>query len=1202
MILKTLLVAALAAGAAAPSPAPVSVPAGRGAQLMSENRYAEAIPHLEREARDNPGSPAALLNLGWSYWHARRLADAWRVASTLVKLDPGNRRFLIFMANTNIEMGRHEEAVRLMRRALRAHRGDQDASMVLARALFRTGRENEAMRIVEALIASTPDDPAPRYRKAIFLSDMGRKREALALLEELLAKAPEDAAFRRSRARLLSELGRQEEAKNEWKRLTRKSLDAQSLMNLGWSYWRENNLEAAWEIAVTLVKLDDRNPAFLRFMANLEMERQNDGKALLLAEKTVKLAPDDQDAALTLAQALLRVHRVPEATKVLEREISRHPESRSVRYRWAELLAGSRRYTEALTAFDRLIKEDPANEFFRASRATILYDMGRFDEAIAEWKARADLPTPDMAAVRRLRDDALNRRVWDDAIRWQRRIVESDRRDPSSWEGLALMYIEAGRPSNALWAAERAIAADPVPTNAYYMRAAILEQLEDWGAATVAYEEILRRNPNSIRAVEGLAYTLAAKRDHAGALKNMDRVETLMAPSKSPTLDLHRARVHADAGRTGRAHRILNRIEKDRRPVIPILLYHGLSRMNRGDSIPVAAFRAQMLALKKKGYQTITVARLAAAMKGKAELPAKPLLVTFDDGRVDSYTLADPVLKETGFVATMFVHLSRLRRPYFHSSAEQIAAWHATGRWDTQAHGTQAHDPLPLDGFGRRGHFLPNRMWLPAERRLETLSEYRLRIEKDYVDAKQGVEEIIPGHEVTAFAFPFGDFGQNDFSNTEEASGLNQALVRKEYQLAFVQQQQGVNYLDSNPTDLKRYSVPRHMTAEGLVDYLALNDPRVQAKLLHSQLWVRAGQLGRANAVFAELAAMGLEDEPGVLLEKGAVLQRGGDISYARNYFTRAVERQADPQGSDAAAARERAAQADRAAAPVAAAELQRFTDSDRNAITKAFARGGGVVRAFRLDGWAGAAEYSEGRDPSAPTAAIQSREGGASLRWYAPPSLQLDGSYIRRQFSGGHGFADNYTLTAAWQAAPSLRLAVRDGVGTVETAAGIRASRKFHANGAGLAWDPALNWRLNADYDQSRYNDSNRQHDFRARVTKYMSERLSLGAAFYHGESRRRQADYYTPGMINQYTAVARLGDGFGAVSPVTGLAKASAMLQYEIGYGVQEARARRTHALTAELGLRLTDYTAITVNGQYAQSPTYISRRGGAVFAVSF
>lgn len=1202
MRILLLLAAAASASAAAPAPAPVAVPESRGAQLMAESRYSEAIPHLEREVRADPGSPSLLLNLGWSYWHARRIGDAWRIASTLVKLDPGNRTFLIFMANTNIEMGSYHEAARLMRRALRSAPGDRDASMVLARALFRTGRRKEAMEIVETLIARFPDDDAARYRKAVFLSDMGRRREALDLLEALLAKTPDEASYRRSRARLLAEMGRRREAKEEWLSLTRRALDAQSLMNLGWSYWRESNLDAAWEIAVALVKLDDKNPAFLRFMANLEMERQNDENALRLAERTVRLAPEDQDAALTLSKALFRMQRVAEATAVLEKQIARHPDSVAVQYRWAELLAGSQRHAEALNYYDRLIKADPANETYRANRAAVLYEMGRYDEALAEWRARAELPTPDLAAIVRLRDDAVNRRAWGEAAGWQTRLVEADPRDPAGWETLSRLFFDGKLPFKALWAVERAIASDPVLINPYYLKAEILESMEDWGAAAIAYDEILRRNPNSVRAYEGMSYIMEARRDHAGALRNMDRAEALTAADPSPYLVLHRARVLADSGKTGKAHRLLTRLEADPQPVIPVILYHGLARGERGDSIPASVFRAQMKALKEKGYRTVTVTQLAAALRGKAKLPEKPLLVTFDDGRVDSFTLADPVLKETGFVATMFVHVSRLRRPYFHSGREDIARWHATGRWDLQAHGSQAHDPLSIDGFGRRGHFLPNRKWLAAERRLETLAEYRARIENDYIEAKRGVEEIVPGHKVVGFAFPFGDYGQNDYSNTPEAAGLNQALVRKEYDVAFVQTPQGVNYLSSNPTDLRRFSVPRHMSAGGLVSRLALSDARVQSRLHHAQLWMRAGQTGRGKAVFAELDAMGLGDEPQVMAERAIALQRSGDVSYARELFTRAAEREADPDGPVAVRNRARMAQAVRDAGPAAGAEFQRFTDSDSNAITKVLLRGSGPAGPVRLEGWAGSGDYSDRRDPSSPAPAIRSVEGGVGARWFASRSVELAGSYTRRNYDRDAGSADDYAASASWQAIPALLLSVRDGLGAVETAAGIRAGRRFRSDGGGLTWDPALNWRVNADFDQSRYNDSNRTQDLRLRVTNYLTQRFALGAVFYHREARRVSPEYYTPLRLNQYTGVVTVTEPFGPVSPRTGLARAVAQLQYEAGYGVQDSGSRRAHSVRAELGLNLGDRASLRLTGQYSQSPTYTSRRGDAALSVRF
>jgi len=1189
-------VPALVPAAAAPA-----VPATLWARLMSESRYAEAIPLLEREARANPGAPDILLNLGWSFWHVRRLEEARRVAATLLKLDPGNRAFLIFMANTNIELGRGPAAAELLRRVLRASPGDRDASLLLARAQFRSGRELEALSIVDELLARHPDDAGARYRRALFLSELGRKREALAALDKLLEGEPSNAAYRRSRAGVLSDLGRSAEAKDEWKSLTRNDLDAHSMMNLGWAYWRERNLDAAWEIAVTLVKLDDRNPSFLRFMANLELERQNDESALRLAEKIMRLSPEDPDAALILSKALFRLHRVKEASAILQKLIVSHPESPSVQYRWAELLVGTRQFKEALRIFDRLIKADPANDAYRTNRATVLYEMGRFDDALALWRKRALADEPDTSALRRLREDALNRRSWKEAADWQMKLIAAEPRDPTEWEALSRIYTELKNPAKALWAAERAISADPVLINAYYMKAEVLVAMGDWKAASDAYTDIIRRHPNGIRAIVGLSHALEAKGDFDGALRMLRRIETLTDSSVSPYLDLQRANIMSESGRYAQAHKLLARLESDTQTPIPVLLYHGIARHDRGDSISVDTFRAQMRALKKKGYQTITVSELARAFQGKAKLPAKPLVLTFDDGRVDSFENADPVLKETDFRATMFVHVSRMRRPYFHASVEEISRWQATGRWELQAHGFQAHDPLPLDGFGRRGHFLPNRKWLAGAGRLETLAEYRMRIEFDYQEAKRGVESIVPGQRVVAFAYPFGDYGQNDYSNTPEAAGLNQALVQKEYQLAFVQDQRGVNTLSSPQTTLKRYSVPRNMPAEALTAHLALSDLRVQAKLLHAQLWLRTDQVGRANAVFQELEAMGV-DEPRVWMEKAVVLQRGGDISYARNLFSQAAEAEPDKDGPGGELAKARLAQAARAAAPVASAEVQRFTDSDRNEISKALLRGVGVVRSVRVEGWVGQGEYSELRDASTPTPLIRSREGGAQLRWFAVPTLELGGVYIRRDFSGGAGFADNYFLTAGWQAIPELRVSLRDGLGSVETAGAIRRSRKYHTNGGGIAWDPALTWRINTDYDQSRYNDSNLSQDVRLRVTKRLSERVALGAAYFHGESKQSQAEYFTPRRLNQYTGVLTLSETFGEISPLTGRVRADALLQYEAGYGLQETGSRRVHAVRAALGLRLTDRVAVRFDGQYSESPTYISRRAEGALSVSF
>lgn len=1196
--MKRIIFAAALLAAAAGARAASSL--DEGMRLMTERKYPEAVSALEREEHANPGSPEVLLNLGWAYWHARRIDDARRVGATLIKLDPENTAFMVFLANTEIEKKDYAAAAALMEKALRLAPGDRDASMVLSRADFGLKRDREGLALLEEVIAKYPDFRIARYRKAMFLFERGRKQEALGVLDKLIAADPKNQDYRRSRAQILADLGRSQEAKAVWTDLVKKEPDAGSLMNLGWAYWREKNFDEAYKIAVLLVKLDDQNPNFLRFKANMEMEKLNYPEALKLAQKALKLVPGDKNAALTVAKALFRLQREKEAMAVFKDLIDRFPADAAVQYHWAQFCARMGYYDESLFYADKLIKADPSNPSYRVTRSEVLYEMGRFDEAVAEWRLLASQDPPSAYALRRLRDDAFDRMAYDEADAWQEKIIALDPANSAAWEKLARIDIMMKDHAKALAALEKAIEVDPIPMSPYYAKAETLEALGDLPASQKAFQYITEQNPNSIRAFEGMSFVLEAEGKYPDAMAAVRRNQRLITPSVSPYLRVHEARLLANSGRFSRAHAMLKELIRDRRTVIPVLLYHGLSRFDRSDSISQDAFRSQMAALKAKGYHPLTVSELDRAFRGLEPLPKKPLLITFDDARTDSFEYADPVLKEMGFRATMFVHLSKLRKPHFHASPEDVRKWQATGRWEMQAHGYEAHDPMPLDGEGRMGHFLPNRRWLAEKNRLETLAEYRTRLDGEYRRMKQGLEEIIPG-EVIAFAYPYGDYGQNDYSNTPEAAALNQELVRKYFRLAFVQERFGINTLASNPTDLRRFEVTRHMTAKQLINHLALSDPRAQAELLDADLYIRANQPGRAAAIFKELENDGVS-QPAVWADEGSGMSKAGNVYAAQRLFERAYDETPNKGDPGADLYGRLVEQGKAAAAPNVGVEAQGFTDSDTNDIEKVFVRAGASIKALRLSAWAGEARYADKLDPAG-SPLVRGKEGGVQLRGFAGDRLELSGFYSRRSFTEGASWiADNYQGSAALQLLPQLNVAVRDGMGNVETAPAVRARRTFHSDGAGLTWDPFLNWKANADFDYFHYNDSNIERDLRLRLTKKFSEGVSVGASWFHGDSATRAPSYYTPRGLNQYTGLLTLNRAFGEPNLHTGLPPAEAMIQYEGGYGTQASGSRATHAVRAGVSLRLLTRVTLTLDGQYSQSPTYVSRRADGGVSISF
>src|SRR5687768_12323430 len=91
--------------------------------------------------------------------------------------------------------------------------------------------------------------------------------------------------------------------------------------------------------------------------------------------------------------------------------------------------------------------------------------------------------------------------------------------------------------------------------------------------------------------------------------------------------------------------------------IVPILLYHHVARHQSETVyyIPPDAFERQMDLLHEWGYTTISVELMVRAIKEGAELPPKPILLTFDDGSETIYTNALPIMQKYNFTGTTYI-------------------------------------------------------------------------------------------------------------------------------------------------------------------------------------------------------------------------------------------------------------------------------------------------------------------------------------------------------------------------------------------------------------------------------------------------------------------------------------------------------------------------------------------------------------------
>jgi peptidoglycan/xylan/chitin deacetylase (PgdA/CDA1 family) len=95
---------------------------------------------------------------------------------------------------------------------------------------------------------------------------------------------------------------------------------------------------------------------------------------------------------------------------------------------------------------------------------------------------------------------------------------------------------------------------------------------------------------------------------------------------------------------------------------VPVLFYHhvqpndiAVQKNQTSLNVDSGIFDQQMAYLSGSGYNSISADQLISAIKNHSGLPPKTVVITFDDGYMDNYTYAYPVLQKYHLVGNIMV-------------------------------------------------------------------------------------------------------------------------------------------------------------------------------------------------------------------------------------------------------------------------------------------------------------------------------------------------------------------------------------------------------------------------------------------------------------------------------------------------------------------------------------------------------------------
>jgi peptidoglycan/xylan/chitin deacetylase (PgdA/CDA1 family) len=127
---------------------------------------------------------------------------------------------------------------------------------------------------------------------------------------------------------------------------------------------------------------------------------------------------------------------------------------------------------------------------------------------------------------------------------------------------------------------------------------------------------------------------------------------------------------------------------------VPILMYHHVARGRAGAPllwVRRAQLRGELAYLRDHGYHAVTMQQVYDRWTQGRALPARPVVLSFDDGYLDQYRYAAPLLRHYGDPGVLNLIVRNLGRTLTIAMVARMAGW----GWEIDSH-TITHRDVTL--------------------------------------------------------------------------------------------------------------------------------------------------------------------------------------------------------------------------------------------------------------------------------------------------------------------------------------------------------------------------------------------------------------------------------------------------------------------------------------------------------------------------
>jgi protein O-GlcNAc transferase len=471
----------------------------------------------------------------------------------VIRLAPAGEQGYRALGLTLLRMGKAEEGVPNLEKALSLKPSDSDAQLGLAIAYDRLHQPTKEVILLGKLDAAAraqkhalPADIEAMYARA--LAATHQLPAAVLRMKQAVAADPRNAGS-------LDDLGSLYAMQKDW-RNAEESFHAALAVNpslasahlhLAMALQAQQRSGAAEELSEELkqaYQLDPDNPIVNLELGRLLAANGDDQQAIQLLQHAYALLPQSADAAYQLGLALQRSNRMSDAIPLFQSAAAADPGNPDILANLGMALCQQQKATQAVPLLQKAIQLAPDKPIAHQNLAAAYIQLSQFDDAVSELRTALKL-SPDSPQLHYNLGLAL--KMQDNIAAAIPELQTAERLDPAMSEPpyvLGILHMQAGQYADAARELSTSLKLQPENGDGWATLGSVYNHLDQLDQATAALDQAIQRLPQQPDPHLTLAAVLAKQNKPEDAKAERAKAAELMRAN----MNRQRAEVASNSG------------------------------------------------------------------------------------------------------------------------------------------------------------------------------------------------------------------------------------------------------------------------------------------------------------------------------------------------------------------------------------------------------------------------------------------------------------------------------------------------------------------------------------------------------------------------------------------------------------------------------------------------------------------------------